>query len=208
VSTNHSPNSRRAFFLQSGAALGAGVVTAAGASCLAATDKPQINDADLGQQLDYREARDAILDLQIAFTRLVETENYDSIADLFEARGHLHLSGLSANGQQEISQLFARQYRNQLAAILHRAYRPNASRQDDAISVSQDGQHASATFHVDVELVSPLPGHSTAAQMARLQGHQARHWEAGRIVAHYVKSQGHWSIASLTFPAFGAPASG
>jgi SnoaL-like domain len=205
---NTTSGSRRTFFLQGGAALGAGVVTAAGAASLANTQSHANSNADLEQQLACRVDLDAIRDLQITFMRLVEEENYDSIAALFSEKGHLHLSGLTATGVQAISKLFVQTYRQQCGTPLHRAYRPNASRQHDVISLNQDGAQASATYHVDVELVSPLQGDSTAAQMARLQGHQARHWKAGRFAAQYVKSQGHWRIASLSFPANESTASG
>ena len=201
-------SSRRAFFLQGGAALGVGAGAAA-ATTAAASAPTQENPGSLAeqlqklrQQLDGMEDREAIRRLQQAFTTLVEQQAYEAAAELFENQARLNLSGVSANGKRAILRLFADQDREQNATVIHSAYRQNASQQADAVTLSEDRTQGTATFHVEVELCVPLQGDCTAAKMARLQGHSAdRRWEAGRFEAKYVKTSGQWKIASLSYRA-------
>ena len=89
---------------------------------------------------------------------------------------------------------------HEAAATNHQAYRPNAQQHRDSLSLSEDHHRASATWHVDVKLGTPLQGDSTAAQMARLQGHLSEvRWESGALRATYLKSGSEWRIAALEF---------
>jgi len=192
--------SRRAFFLQGGAVLGAtaGVAVAAASA---------VADATPGQPqalVDEASDREAIRQLQIAFTALVESQRYEAAAELFADEAQLTLSGVSAVGKPAILALFVDQYHCQKAATMHCGYRRNARQLHDALEVSADGQQAAATFHVEVELGTPLTVDSTVAEMARLQGHFAdRRWENGRFDARYVKSAGVWRMATLSYRAAG-----
>jgi hypothetical protein len=68
--------------------------------------------------------------------------------------------------------------------------------------VHADGRTATATFHVDVAVGTPLQGDCTAAQMARLQGQFADlHWETGRLDAELVKQPDGWKLAALRYSA-------
>jgi hypothetical protein len=195
-------SSRRAFFLHGGAVLGAGVATTVGASALAAESPAPLDEQlkRLRQQLDGVEDREAIRQLHLAFTTLIEQQAYEAAAELFESQAHLNLSGVSATGKPAILQLFAHQYRQQNAAAIHNAYRQNTLQQRDAVMLSENRLQATATFHVDVEVCTPLQADCTAATMARLQGHVAdRRWEAGRFEAKYVKTRGEWKMASLSY---------
>jgi hypothetical protein len=79
------------------------------------------------------------------------------------------------------------------AAIL--CIRANHLQRKDALVLSEDRLQATATWHVDVALGTPLQGYCTVAQMARLQGQMAdRRWESGRLDATYAKTRGHWKI--------------
>jgi hypothetical protein len=190
--------SRREFFLQGSAALSAGVAATAGASVLKGSASADGNV--LHRQLAELQDREAIRQLQLSFAALVEKQNYEAAADLFADEAQLDLSGVSASGKSAIQLLFSEQYRQQRAAVLHSAYRANALQQADALAISDDRQHATAMYHVDVALCSPVQGECTAAQMARLQGNAAsQHWEAGRFIAKYVKTRGQWKMASLNF---------
>jgi hypothetical protein len=154
----------------------------------------------LRQQLDCVEDREAIRQLHLAFTTRMEQQAYDAAAELFDEQAHLNLSGVSATGKPAILQLFADQYRQQNAAAIHNAYRQNTLQQKDAVTLSEDRMHATATFHVEVELCTPLQADCTAAEMARLQGNVAdRRWETGRFEAKYVKTRGQWKVASLSY---------
>jgi hypothetical protein len=192
--------SRRSFFLQGGAALGAGVAAAGAATLMSGATTAPDQLRQLRQQLDHLGDREAIRQLQLAFTTSIESQDYEAAADLFTENADLQLSGLSATGRQAIRRQFAQQYRQQQAAALHTAYRQSALQQKDVVTIGGNGLQATALFHVDVELSKPLQGDSTAAQMARLQGQVAdRRWEAGRFDAQYEKISGRWQIGSMRY---------
>jgi predicted SnoaL-like aldol condensation-catalyzing enzyme len=154
----------------------------------------------LRQQLACVADREAIRQLHRSFTSLIESQRYELAAELFDERAYLQLSGVSASGKRAILRLFADQYRHQNAAAIHSAYRQGTLQQGDTVTLSEDRLQAAATFHVEVELCTPLQGDCTAAQMARLQGHVAdRRWESGRFEGQYVKTRGQWQMASLTY---------
>jgi hypothetical protein len=154
-------STRRAFFLNGGAVLGAGVAATAGAVGLAppaaAAGKPGAGAED----------REAIRQLLLAFIARLENES-DAASPLFD---------------------------EQLGA-----YRQTASQLKDEVRLSEDGLRATATFHCEVELCTPLQDDCTAAQMARLQGLMAsRRWESGRFEASYVKTRGQWTMESVAY---------
>jgi len=195
-------SSRRAFFLSGGAALGAGVATTVGAAALTSHDATPMEEQlkQLRQQLEAVADREAVLQLQLSFATLLESQAYEAAAALFDERAQLRLSGVSANGKAAILKLFANQYREQKAAAIHSAFRQNTSQQSEAVTLSEDRLKAAAIFQVEAELCTPLQADCTVAQMARLQGHVAdRRWERGRLKAEYVKTRGGWKIASLIY---------
>jgi len=88
----------------------------------------------------------------------------------------------------------------QALELMHTAYRQDSRQQMDAIVISEDGANATARFHVEAEVCTPIQGDCTAAQMARLQGNVAsRHWESGRFDVKLAKTHGNWRIVSLTY---------
>lgn len=183
-----SKTSRRRFFTQGGAALGAGVAATVGASAL--------SPGDPMKKLRELEDREAIRQLHLAFTNLIEQQAYAAAAELFDEQAHLDLNGVSATGKRAIVQ----QLSNRNAAAFHRAYRQSISQQSDTVALSDDDAHASATFNIEVELCTPLPDDCTAATMARLQGNVGDvRWESGRFEAKYVKTRHQWKIASLIY---------
>ena len=194
-------SSRRSFFLQGSAVLGAGIAATAGATALtsgAATPGGELQQ--LREQLGLVADREAIRRLHLAFTVGIESGRYEDVAELFDEQARLQLSGESATGMGAIRALLAQQYRSQQAGTLHSAYRQDARQQLDAVTISEDRQQAVARFHVDVELSTPLQGDSTLVRMSRLQGHMAdRRWEAGRFEARYVKRAGQWKMTSLHY---------
>jgi hypothetical protein len=196
--------SRRAFFAHGGAVLGAGVATTAAAASLLPDSTPSVADRtqQLQRELTRHQDREAIRELHLAFARAIENQAYETAVALFEPHATLDLSGSGAVGESAITRLFATQYRQQLAAVIHSAYRHSPLQQQDLVAIAADGVHATGTFHCCVELSSPLPTDSTLAQMARLQGQVAeRHWEAGRFDARYLKIEGCWKIAALRYSA-------
>ena len=184
---NKGKSSRRAFFLKGGAVLGAGVATAVGAAAIT-PDKANALPLEeqlkqLRQQLGSLEDREAIRQLHLAFTKLIENQRYEAAAELFDEQA-----------------VVAARMRFGSSSPLHSAYRQKTIQQNDAVTLSEDRLQATATFHVDVEVCTPLEEDCTAAQMARLQGNVAdRRWEAGRFEAKYVKTRGEWKVASLSY---------
>jgi hypothetical protein len=196
--------SRRAFFLSGGAMLGAGVATAVAASAAASESAMPVEEQlnQLRARLAGLEDREAIRGLYLAFAGFIEQQRYEAAAELFDEHAQLDLSGVSANGKSEIATLFEQQYRGQNAPVLHSAYRQSTLQQQDSVTLSQDRQQATAAFHTEVKLCTPLQSDCTAATMARLQGNVAEHrWEAGRFEATFVKAEGQWKVASLRYAA-------
>ena len=195
MSDTKTNRSRRSFFLRGGALLGAGVATTAGAKALMADPSPAA--PELLQSVADGEA---IRQLHLTFTDLMENQAYEAVTELFHEQARLDLSGHAAAGKPAIAHLFTVQYRQQQAAVMHSAFRQNASQRRDRVSVSTDRGQATATFHTEALISTPLLGDCTAAQMARLQGQTAeRRWESGRFDAQYVKVQGLWKMASLRY---------
>lgn len=192
-------SSRRSFFLHGGAVLGAGVATTAAAAALIPGDSSPAS-ADPQQRPATDDDREAIRRLQLTFTGSMEDQSYEVVAALFSEQAQLNLSGVTAVGRSDIQRLLTDRYRTQQASVLHTAYRHNAAQLKDTLALEDGGRLAAATFHVEVEISTPLPTDSTAAQMARLQGQMAlRRWESGRFDGRYVKSLGQWQIASLSY---------
>jgi hypothetical protein len=177
---------RRSFFFRGSAALGAGVATGAGASAVLSQVSPS--------------EREAIREVHLAYTRLIEQREFEAAAELFDERAELALSGETASGRAGIEKLLTSGYRHQTVATLHDAYRPNSHQLQDVITFSKDGQRATATWHVDVALGLPLQGEGTLFQMARLQGQMAdRRWVSGRLEAQYVKIDRRWKMTNLRY---------
>jgi hypothetical protein len=186
----NSKTSRRRFFTQGGAVLGAGVATTVGATAL----KPD----DSVKRLHEMEEREAIRQLHLAFASLIEQQHYEAAAELFDEQAQLDLNGVRAAGKPAI----VKQLSDRSAAAFHRAYRQSTSQQSDTLTLSEDRAHASASINVEVELCTPLQDDCTAATMARLQGNVADlRWENGRFGAKYVKTRGEWKMASLVYRA-------
>lgn len=173
--------SRRRFFTQGGAALGAGVAATVGGASPLASDDPMKRLRDL-------EDREAVRQLHLAFTSLIEQQAYDAAAQLFDN---------PATGKRAIAQQLADR-----DTAFHRAYRQSASQHSDTVTLSDNRAHASATFNIEVEVCTPLQDDCTAATMARIQGNVADlRWESGRFEAKYVKTRGEWKVVSLSYRA-------
>jgi hypothetical protein len=195
-------NSRRDFFMSGGAVFGAGVAATAVGAPLASDSAASLEEQlkKLRQQLGDVEDREAIRQLHLAFTTLIGDQAYEAATELFDEQAHLNLSGVGATGKRAILQLFVDQYLRQKATLMHSAYRQSALQRKDTVTLSEDRLQATATFHIEVELRTPLQEDCTAAKMARLQGDvAARRWESGRFEAKYVQTRGHWRIAALSY---------
>lgn len=194
-------STRRAFFVRGGAALGSAATVSAAALAARQAASPDQQLEDLRRQIAGAHDRAAIRKLHLDFAALIEQQAYERATQLFDEHAAVDLSGASASGKAGILRLFEQHYREQTVAVLHRAYRQSASQQsDDVLSLSEDGLQAAATFHLDVQLCTPLQEDCTAAKMAKLQGlFAARRWETGRLEGRYVKRAGEWQIVSLKY---------
>jgi hypothetical protein len=194
-------SSRRAFFTRGGAALGAGLATSVAGSALAADRPPESAAPDAVQQLSRLADREALRQLQLAFTGHIEGGRYEAATELFVADATLCLSGVSASGREAIRALLAQGYPQQDVPVLHRAYRQSAAQQHRDFLTIEDGR-AQVTSHVDAEVCVPLQADCTAARMARLQGgFFERRWEEGQLEASCVKTEDGWKLASLVYRA-------
>ncbi|MEJ1964890.1 MAG: nuclear transport factor 2 family protein [Gammaproteobacteria bacterium] len=122
-------STRRAFFASGGAVLGAGVATTVAASALSSEKPAPTNEQlkQLRQQLAGVQDREAIRQLHVAFTTLVEARRFEPRQRLFDEQAHLQLSSLSAAGKPAIRKLFANQYREQ-ALLRYTAHTGRAPR--------------------------------------------------------------------------------
>src|SRR5687767_13996606 len=159
MTESKTKTSRRAFFVSGGAVLGAGAAAAVSAAPVASE-----STAD---------DRETIRRLHLDFAGFMEQRRYEAAADLFAEAAQLDLSGVAAKGKSAIAKLLAHRYRDQDVPVLHSAYRQNASQRLDAVTLGKDGTQATAIFHTEVELCTPLQADCTAATMARLQGNVA-----------------------------------
>jgi hypothetical protein len=126
---------------------------------------------------DVAAEREAIRRVHLALLARLEQHDFAAATELFADPGEAH--GLKS---------------------MHTAYRQDSRQQMDAIAISEDGAQATARFHVEAEVCTPIEGDCTAAQMARLQGNVAsRHWESGRFEVKYSKTQGDWKIVSFRY---------
>jgi hypothetical protein len=173
-------STRRAFFLNGGAVLGAGVAATTAATGLALAATPQASAGDgagagVGA-LGTAEDREAIRQLHLAFVARLEAD-----------------ATVGNQADATVRELFDE-------PVQLGAYRQTSSQRKDEVAFSEDGLQATATFHCEVELCTPLLDDCTAAQMARLQGLMAnRRWESGRFEASYEKSRGQWRMTAVSY---------
>jgi len=139
-----------------------------------------------------------------ALTGMPRLETRGGSADALASIPRLHThsrsatsnaSQLAGEGVEAPTNLFGQESNLQLGA-----YRQTTSQQHDEMTFSDDGLQATATFHCEVELCSPLQADCTAAQMARMQGLMAsRRWERGRFEASYMKARGQWQMTAVRY---------
>ncbi len=206
-------STRRAFFLKGGAVLGAGVAATASAAGLASGSATEVapqraargatataTDTSTAGAAGSAEDREAIRRLHLAFVARLEHQSADALTGMPRLETHSrsatsNASQLAGEGVDVPANLFGQQADLQLGA-----YRQTTSQQHDEMTFSDDGLQATATFHCEVELCSPLQADCTAAQMARMQGLMAsRRWESGRFEASYKKARGQWQMTAVRY---------
>ena len=187
-----SRTTRRAFFVRSGAVLGARVTAAVPAMAAAPAPSASAEAAD----------REALRELHATFLRCVESARPAEALDLFDPHARLELSAPPVIGTAAIAHFFASRYASGDAPLRHTAYRRGATQPPDVIELRDGGTRATATFATEAELCTPLAATCTAAQMARLQGNVAeRRWQPGRFDVSYVRSARGWRITDLRWSA-------
>jgi len=196
MSNDQGKTSRRAFFLNGGAVLGAGLA-ATGTALAAAPVAASAGDAAI---------RETIRALHARFLRHLSSGEIAAAAALFAPDARLELGAPVVRGARAIRRLLEANATTAPAsddtAARHGAYRVPGAAADDAITVHADGAAASATFGAEAELCVPLAATCTVAQMARLQGNvESRHWQPGRFDVRYAKLPDGWKIADLRWSA-------
>ena len=194
--------SRRSFFLKGTVVLGTGLASAsAGAADLfdsPQTLRQQMNQ--LQQKLSAMKDREALNHLHLVFTALLDNHAYDAVVELFADHASVELHDVSLEGKAAVMKLFMEGYGEQTTSSLHTAHRRDQSQQQDLISVSRDRKQASASFHDQVLISTPIRGQSVLADMARQQGMTAQsHWENGRYDIAFTRVNDRWLISRLHY---------
>ena len=199
-------NSRRAFFMRSGVALGAGI--GAGLASTGAVAGTWTFDSSLSlkeqvsrlqQQLSTMEDREAVRQLYLSYTSLMQHQAYEAVVELFAEDATVQLDGTDHQGKQHaIRQLFTQDYASRQADQLQTAFQHELQR--DSITVDEGLQRAHATFHAKVRIDRPITDDSSLGQMARLQGLSSEsRWQSGRFEVDYVRQQDQWKISRLFY---------
>ena len=199
---NEVNKSRRSFFLKGTAALGAGLASAsAGAATLfdsSQTLQQRMNQ--LQQKLDSMEDREALKQLHLVFTALLENKAYDAVVNLFAEDAILEMHGMNLAGKAAVKKLFMEKYKEQKTSSLHTIHRRDQSQKQDLVSISTDRKQASASFYDQVLICTPIRGQSVLADMARQQGMTAQsYWENGRYDIVFTRIRGQWKISRLSY---------
>lgn len=199
---NEVNRSRRSFFLKGTAALGAGLASAsAGAATLfdsSQTLQRQMNQ--LQQKLSSLEDREALKQLHLVFTALLENKAYDAVVELFSEDAIVELHGMNLAGKAAVKKLFTEKYKEQKTSSLHTAHRRDQSQKQDQVSVSKDRKQASANFYNQVLICTPIRGQSVLVDMARQQGMTAQsYWENGRYDIAFTRIRDQWQISRLSY---------
>lgn len=195
--------SRRAFITRGGAALGAGLASASVAAAgLYDPSLPlQARLDQLQKQLSVLEDSEALRHLHLTYTTLVENRAFDAVVELFADDASVAFYGESFNGKyQGIRTYYQRQLADEDAAVIHATYVLDQSHQQDGLSISDDGQRATATFHARVKTCRPLRDQSVASAMAKMQGMSSSTvWENGRFNVDYARTGAQWRIVRLHY---------
>lgn len=201
---NTIKTNRRAFFVRSSAAVGAGLAaTSAAASGLMFDASLPLKEqvAHLQHQLTLLEDREAIRQLQLAYTTLVEKQAYTAVAELFTPDAKIS-QGDTRFRDKQAELFFAAVDQAHNSEVRQTALRLDDPLQQDCIAIGADGQHADAVFHCQVEISVPHTDNSSLADMARLQGQYASsRWIKGKFNMAYRKVGGQWKISRLEFQA-------
>jgi SnoaL-like protein len=162
-------SSRRAFFLQSGAALGTGLAATAGAAVL--------ENGSSAASPRLAEEREAIRRLTFAFMSLVERQQHDSAAALFVAPAQYRHTNL-------IHGAYRQNVTRQQDTILISADGLRAS------ATTHVEVEVSTPLAGDSTLVQMARLQGNVAE---------RHWESGRFEAQYMKTGGQWKMTTLNY---------
>jgi hypothetical protein len=172
---NNISKSRRAFFLQGGAMLGAGVATAASATSVASVtigeSRTDVEQSTLQQQLADAQDREAIRQLHVAFISQVENNSH-------ELAGKHVIQKLRYSPLQQEDVLVFSADRLEANAIWH---------VDAALGMPLEGNST-------VAQMARLQG-----QLAN------RRWESGRLGVRYEKSSGQWKMTAVSYQALETP---
>jgi len=199
---NAVDKSRRSFFLKGAAALGAGLVSAS-ANAAALVDSPQTPKHrmnQLQQTLNNLEDKEALGQLHLAFTTLLENRAYDAVVELFAEDATVEMHGIRLAGKAAVKKLFMEEYEYRKMSSLHTSHRRDQSQKQDLVSVSEDRKQANGSFYNQVLISTPIRWRSALADMARQQGMSAQsYWENGRYDIAFTRIRDRWLISNLRY---------
>jgi hypothetical protein len=159
-------DSTRRSFLKGGALLAVPLAAAVPAAVMA--------DDGLQARLAKLEDEAAIRKLHQSWLQRVNT-GADAVAPLFP-ESDVAASGSAVRGIAPIA--------------------PGHAAQPDAIELAPGARRATARFHCDVEIETPIAQDCTLAQMAHAQGNGfVRRTERRVLKVEYAKTSGEWSVA-------------
>ena len=173
---------------------------AAAAGAAAVRGESGAANAGLRESVNGAAEREAIRRLHLTLLAHVEQRDFAGAAAMFAAADGWRASGLGDDSAAQSACGQDSAHSGSRRIVAHTAYRQTSAQRLDEIALSEDGAQATARFHVEAEVCTPIQGDCTAAQMARLQGNVAsRHWESGRFEMKLAKTQGNWKIVSLAY---------
>lgn len=195
---------RRSFFVRGSLAAGAGLASVSALASPLVLDQAiplQKHVAQLQKTLGSLEDREAIRQLQVACTSLLEDRAFDALTALFTDDAQVSLEGSLYEGKQ-VRQLFWESWNQQESGHLYTGFRQDSRQQQDSIEIDAGLSSASARFHYQVQVSVPHAEQDTLGEMARLQGQYASsRWVHGRLDMAYRKEAGTWKVSRLAFVA-------
>jgi len=162
-------STRRAFFLNGGAVLGAGVAATAGAAAFAAPGS--MPAAEAGAR-GTAEDREAIRQLHVALVAQLENEGAGAPANLFGEPGQVHMGAYREAPSKRSDEVKFSEDGLRATSTFHCEVELCTPLQDDCTAAQM-------------------------ARLQGLMA--SRRWESGRFDASYVKTRGQWTMASVRY---------
>jgi hypothetical protein len=124
----------------------------------------------------------------------------EDLVGLFTGDGEALVNGRRFTGAEGLRRLCGGQSGPSGAEAVQLRLLQDPAQPPESLTVSPDGQSATAQFRCMVETATPLVGDASLLEMARLQGqHSHTWWEDGVYALDCVKAGESWRIRRLTY---------